>query len=371
MTLERPAYDYAAGPCFPPRPSDFKQATRKRSANRSRWALATGGLLLAAGVLTVPAKDFLFGPTQPGTARAPVPSLAIADAANRVASKASVPSQAPVQKVASNASANHVAVKASAPSQAPAQIFATTPAADLGGSKASAASQAPAANSAAVNASTDANRLPDVTLGPVDPPLLLTSADVHSPAPGPQPPKVAATPSVPTELQSGAFSAASLGHGTLAAAAPLDTGSIKPPVEPSEPPGPVPSPSDVTVKFAALRTQAETTSQTSRVAALGNVVVVQGSNGPAPRVDSERLLARAQKLIAEGDISGARLMLERAFAEGSDRAAFQLAETYDPRMLLEWRVVGLSANAARARELYGIAADRGVTAAKERLVGLD
>jgi TPR repeat protein len=76
-------------------------------------------------------------------------------------------------------------------------------------------------------------------------------------------------------------------------------------------------------------------------------------------------------LIADGDISGARLMLERALADGSDRAAFQLAETYDPRMLLEWNVVGLTANTARARELYGIAADRGVTAAKERLVGLD
>jgi hypothetical protein len=40
-------------------------------------------------------------------------------------------------------------------------------------------------------------------------------------------------------------------------------------------------------------------------------------------------------------------------------------------MLLEWKVFGLAANTARARELYGIAADRGVSAAKERLVGLE
>lgn len=92
---------------------------------------------------------------------------------------------------------------------------------------------------------------------------------------------------------------------------------------------------------------------------------------PAPgNMDVEWLLARAQGLIREGDISGARLLLERAHAGGSRRAAFHLAETYDPRRLADWRALGIRGDPARARALYLQAKDGGIAEAGDRLLGL-
>jgi hypothetical protein len=43
-----------------------------------------------------------------------------------------------------------------------------------------------------------------------------------------------------------------------------------------------------------------------------------------------RLTARANALLAQRDIASARIVLERAVDLGSAKAAFALAETYDP-----------------------------------------
>jgi hypothetical protein len=77
------------------------------------------------------------------------------------------------------------------------------------------------------------------------------------------------------------------------------------------------------------------------------------------------LLARADGLLLQGDISGARLVLERAVAEGSPVAAFLLAQTYDPRLLRSWNVRGIGADPDKARELYGKAAQAGVSRARD------
>ena len=45
--------------------------------------------------------------------------------------------------------------------------------------------------------------------------------------------------------------------------------------------------------------------------------------------DEARLIARAEFLIGQGDVAGARRFLERAVEGHSARAAFLLAETYD------------------------------------------
>jgi hypothetical protein len=50
---------------------------------------------------------------------------------------------------------------------------------------------------------------------------------------------------------------------------------------------------------------------------------------------TDRMIERAQKLIALADVNGARLLLERSLALGDERAAFPLAQTYDPRVLSE------------------------------------
>jgi hypothetical protein len=52
-------------------------------------------------------------------------------------------------------------------------------------------------------------------------------------------------------------------------------------------------------------------------------------------------VARARRLLALGDIAGARLLLEPAAAQDDTNALFALAETYDALMLTRWRVIGL------------------------------
>ena len=102
--------------------------------------------------------------------------------------------------------------------------------------------------------------------------------------------------------------------------------------------------------------------------------------GPAPKPDpasiaatlssttpEQVLLARANSLLKDRDISGARLMLERALQAGSSRAAFQLAETYDPRQLSRWRAHGVRSDWAKAQELYLRAHDGGIMEAKDRI----
>lgn len=79
----------------------------------------------------------------------------------------------------------------------------------------------------------------------------------------------------------------------------------------------------------------------------------------------QRLLERAETLLRNSDISGARLILERAVADGSARAAYRLAQTYDPRELSKWSVLGVRGNPARAQELYEKARSGGVHEAEE------
>ena len=78
-------------------------------------------------------------------------------------------------------------------------------------------------------------------------------------------------------------------------------------------------------------------------------------------------LAKADELLGRGDIAGARLVLDQA---RSPAAAFKLGETYDPKRLAAWRVLGVRADPAKARELYQRAYAGGIREARERLGSL-
>jgi TPR repeat protein len=91
------------------------------------------------------------------------------------------------------------------------------------------------------------------------------------------------------------------------------------------------------------------------------------SAAPRPLVDEQRLLARANALLRQADISGARPLLEHAVDRGSARAAFMLAETYDARVLQSWRARGIPGDLTKARELYERAQAGGIEDAKERI----
>lgn len=83
-----------------------------------------------------------------------------------------------------------------------------------------------------------------------------------------------------------------------------------------------------------------------------------------PEPDGKALVERAERLIRLGDISGARLVLERAADRGDARATFLLAQTCDPRMLRAWNVRGFRPDPDRARALYAKAAQEGLRDAK-------
>ena len=86
--------------------------------------------------------------------------------------------------------------------------------------------------------------------------------------------------------------------------------------------------------------------------------------------DEARLIARAEFLIGQGDVAGARRFLERAVEGHSARAAFLLAETYDSRILRTLQVYGVRGDTQKALELYGVASDGGIDKAKERISAL-
>jgi hypothetical protein len=75
-------------------------------------------------------------------------------------------------------------------------------------------------------------------------------------------------------------------------------------------------------------------------------------------------MVRAERLIRLGDISGARSVLEYVLPGGDPRAAFLLAQTFDPTVLRAWKVMGVRGDADRARELYAKAEQGGYTASK-------
>jgi hypothetical protein len=101
-----------------------------------------------------------------------------------------------------------------------------------------------------------------------------------------------------------------------------------------------------------LSADREAASDLGQKVAVGTERSTSGSGASHSPVDEQRLLARANALLRQADISGARPLLEYALEHGSARAAFMLAETYDARVLQSWRARGISGDPTKARELY-------------------
>jgi hypothetical protein len=82
------------------------------------------------------------------------------------------------------------------------------------------------------------------------------------------------------------------------------------------------------------------------------------------------LIQRARYRLGLGDITGARLLLERAASSSEPNALMALAETYDPVILARLGVRGPKGDPAKARELYERAAASGVPEASTRVLAL-
>lgn len=83
-----------------------------------------------------------------------------------------------------------------------------------------------------------------------------------------------------------------------------------------------------------------------------------------------KLIARGEKFIEQGDVSAARLVLERAAQARDPRAALALGSTYDPNVLGKLGVVGVQPEPDKARLWYEKAAEFGSGEANSRLTAL-
>jgi TPR repeat protein len=81
-------------------------------------------------------------------------------------------------------------------------------------------------------------------------------------------------------------------------------------------------------------------------------------------------MQRAKALLAVGDISSARLLLERAAEAPDASAALMLAQTYDPQRLGASDVRSIVPEPAKARAWYQKAAQLGSADAQRRLAQL-
>jgi hypothetical protein len=79
------------------------------------------------------------------------------------------------------------------------------------------------------------------------------------------------------------------------------------------------------------------------------------------------LLNLGKNLMASGDLVAARIVLRRAVDANNAEAALALAATYDPFVLRELKVYGLTGDAAMARTWYAKAAELGSSVALRRL----
>jgi hypothetical protein len=153
----------------------------------------------------------------------------------------------------------------------------------------------------------------------------------------PQEFKLASTDSMPVGLAE-----------RFAATGPMAASPL-PDVTPAEPPVPAP----------ALKTVA--------VAPTVEAAPAPPSIRTLDREEIALLIKRSEDLIVQGDIAAARLMLTRAAEAGDARAALALGSTYDSGVLRKLGVLGVAADATRAREWYAKAAELGSGEATRRL----
>ena len=124
---------------------------------------------------------------------------------------------------------------------------------------------------------------------------------------------------------------------------------------------------------SALQSQAPSAAAAATVAAPMAALAPAVAAPPARRIDPDQLasmMQRARSMLAVGDITSARLLLERAAEAPDANAALMLAQTYDPQVLGTSDVRNIVAEPAKARAWYQKAAQLGSTDAQRRLAQL-
>jgi hypothetical protein len=159
---------------------------------------------------------------------------------------------------------------------------------------------------------------------------------------------------------------------SLASVAPIPFGEAQ-----QENPPPAPR---IAAVQSALAAQVSTSPSRDEIAAAYQTAVktqvvavervTRESPPPARRIDADELatlLKRAKSLLAIGDITSARLLLERAADAEAAEAALMLAGTYDPLVLGTQDMRSITSDPATARLWYQKAAQLGSSDARRHL----
>ena len=208
----------------------------------------------------------------------------------------------------------------------------------------------------------------------VAPPLFAAPLEPAPPATAPAPPAPAAAAAPVSPAPPAAAPAAPTPPVAAAAAAAAPTPPAPAAAAAAAPTPPAPAAAAAAAPVSPAPPAAAPAPTAATPAPPAAAPVATAPPQPAPMALSptseKRLIERAETLLRDLDISGARLVLERALDAGSSRAAFLLAQTYDPKMLVQWRVRGAVPDTARARDLYGRALAAGIAEAGARAAEL-
>lgn len=98
-----------------------------------------------------------------------------------------------------------------------------------------------------------------------------------------------------------------------------------------------------------------------------NTAQAAAQEQPAAAVPASPLMARAMRLLGEGDIAGARLLFMHLAEQGEADAAYELARTFDAEYLTELGARGVGPDKTRAVGWYEWASESGSVKAAERL----
>jgi hypothetical protein len=177
----------------------------------------------------------------------------------------------------------------------------------------------------------------------------------------PEPSQTSATPA-PTQVQP-PVQAGKADQGGGEAAQPVATGETKiasVTTREAPPPSAGATPAELPSRVPAARADQSGGDAAARVPILS----------PQEREGVEKMVARGERDLADGNVASARQFFLRAATAGLARGAFLLAATYDPRELARLGVLGVQPNLAVARKWYERAHELGAPEAAERLAGL-
>jgi hypothetical protein len=105
-----------------------------------------------------------------------------------------------------------------------------------------------------------------------------------------------------------------------------------------------------------------------RVASLAPQPALNVGGPGADEID--RMVKRGEAFLAQGDVTAARVLLERAAEARDPRAALALGSTYDPNVLKKMGTVGFKPDPEQAHMWYTRAAEYGSGEASQRLTAL-